>query len=226
MKILVVEDSKEINKILSNMFKDEGYEVISCFNAYEALKAFSNNKFFCVVTDLMMPIMSGEEFIKNIRPDYYGLIIAITAKTSIDDKLKVLGLGADDYIMKPFKKKEVILKIGNYAKKLNKSNHIVELNNGDFIFNYHDNLLKVHGIPIKLTSVEFLIIKYFIENLNKIIPREELMSVVYYDDLDVFDRAIDGHIKNLRKKIKQQSDQEYIKTVYGLGYKFVGDVNE
>lgn len=226
MKILIVEDNKGINDILTNLMKEEGYDVVSCNNAFDALKEFEEHSFFCVLTDLMMPIMSGEEFIKKIRTDYYGLIIAITAKTQLEDKLNVLTIGADDYIMKPFNKKEIILKVRNYANKINKSNHKQSLNGGEFVFNHHDNQLIVNQNIVNLTSVEFLIIKYFMKYLNKIISRDELMANVYYDDLDVFDRAVDGHIKNIRKKIKKYSDKEYIKTVYGLGYKLVGDADE
>ena len=226
MQILVVDDSPEINKILTDMLQSDGYNVISCSNAFDALKTFQENKFFCVITDLMMPIMSGEEFIRKIRTDYYGLIIAVTAKTGMDDKLNVLSLGADDYIAKPFNKQEILLKVRNYANKINKSNHKTSLNDGEFIFNFHDNILQINDNIIKLTSVEFLVVKTFVNGLNRIISRDDIMSAVYYDDLEVFDRAIDGHIKNIRKKIKQYSDREYIKTVYGLGYKLVGESDE
>lgn len=226
MNILIVEDNENINKILTNIMTSEGYNVTSCYNAFDAIEIFQSKSFFCVLTDLMMPVMSGEEFIKKIRVDYYGLIIAITAKTQLQDKLNVLKIGADDYIMKPFDKQEIIFKVRNYANKINKSNHIVRLNDGEFEFNYHDNKISVSRNEINLTSIEFLVLKYFLENLNKIVSREEIMNYVYYDDLDVFDRAIDGHIKNIRKKIKKHSDVDYIKTVYGLGYKMVGEVDE
>lgn len=226
MKILVVEDNIEINHIITNMLKKDGYEVTSCFNAIEALEAFSKDNYFCVVTDLMMPIMSGKELIKKIRVDYYGLIIAVTAKTGIDDKLNILSIGADDYIVKPFTKEEILLKIRNYHNKLMKSNHKVKLNNGEIIFNFHNNQLIVNNEIVNLTSIEYLIMKYFVNNLNRIISREELMRKVYYDDLDVFDRAIDGHIKNIRKKLSNLVDTKYIITVYGMGYKFIGEINE
>ncbi len=226
MNILLVEDNKEINSILTEMLKVDGYSVTSCFNAIDALTAFAKDDFFCVITDLMMPVMSGEELIKKIRTDYYGLIIAVTAKTRLDDKLNVLSLGADDYIVKPFNKDEILLKIRNYYSKLIKSNHKVSLNKGELVFNFHDNQLLIAGQIVTLTSVEYLIVKYFINNLNRIVSRDDIMREVYYDDLDVFDRAIDGHIKNIRKKISAIVSTEYILTVYGLGYKLVGQIYE
>lgn len=226
MNILLVEDNKEINSILTKMLEMDGYKVTSCLNAFDALSAFAKEKYFCVITDLMMPIMSGEDFIRKIRTDYYGLIIAVTAKTRLTDKLNVLSIGADDYIVKPFSKDEILLKIRNYYNKLLKSNHKVSLNKGELVFNFHDNQLLIAGNIVTLTSVEYLIIKCFINNLNHIVSREDIMRDVYYDDLDVFDRAVDGHIKNIRKKISALVCTEYILTVYGLGYKLVGQIHE
>lgn len=226
MKILILEDNVQINKILTELFTKEGFEVFSFNNGFDALKEFKEHKISCVLTDLMLPIMSGEEFIKKIRPDYYGLIIAITAKTLEEDKIKVLELGADDYILKPFNKREVLLKVKNYFSKLNKRNHITSLNNGEFIFNHHDNSLLINKDTITLTSLEFLTLSAFIDSVNKIVSRKTLLDKVYFNEIEIFDRVIDGHIKNIRKKIKQFTDTEYIKTVYGLGYKLVGDVDE
>jgi len=226
MKILVLEDNVEINKILTNLFEEQGYSVSSFDNAFDALEAFQKEKFNCVLTDLMLPIMSGEEFIRKIRTDYYGLIIAITAKVKEDDKIAVLELGADDYITKPFNRKEVLIKVTNYFNKINKSNHKTSINKGEFIFNHHDNTLLINKELVTLTSVEYLTLTVLVKSINKIISRDTILHSVYFNDIDVFDRVIDGHIKNIRKKIRKHTDTEYIKTVYGMGYKLVGDVDE
>ncbi len=226
MKIMILEDNVEINRILTELFQEEGYEVTSFYNAFDALKAFKDIKFSCVLTDLMLPIMNGEEFIKKIRTDYYGLIIAITAKANEADKLYVLELGADDYITKPFNKKEVLLKVNNYFKKINKSNHKISLNQGEFVYDYNDNKLSINKKYITLTRIEYLMLGVLLKSINKIITREFILQTIYYDDVNVFDRVIDGHIKNLRKKIKGFTDTEYIKTVYGMGYKLVGEADE
>lgn len=225
MKILILEDNIEINKILTNLFVNEGYEVVSFFNAFDALKEFNNSVINCVLTDLMLPIMSGEQFIKKIRTDYFGLIIAITAKTSNEDKLNVLELGADDYILKPFNKREIVLKVHNYFMKLNKSNHKTSLNSGEIVFNHHDNTLMINKNLITLTSVEYLTMKVLLDSINKIITRDVILNGIYTMDIDVFDRVIDGHIKKIRKKIRMYTDKDYILTVYGLGYKLVGEVD-
>ena len=226
MKIMILEDNIEINRIISESFQNEGYEVASFYNAFDAIEAFKHDKFHCVLTDLMLPIMSGEQFIKKIRVDYYGLIIAITAKVNDSDKLKVLELGADDYITKPFNKREVLLKVNNYIKKITRSNHTTSLNGGEFIYDFHNNNLRINKNEIILTSIEYLTLGELVKSLNKIITRESILQNIYYDDVDVFDRVIDGHIKKLRKKIKEHTATEYIKTVYGMGYKLVGVVDE
>ena len=225
MNILVVEDNLEINKIITKMLQSEGYNVTSCTNAFDALKSFSKNDYFCVITDLMMPIMSGEELIEKLRPNYLGLIIAVTAKTGIDDKLYTLSIGADDYIIKPFNRNEILFKIKNYYNKFIQTRKNISFNNGELIFNFNDNQLIVCNNIVELTAIEFLIVKFFIQNVNQVLSRDQIMKNVYYEDFNVFDRAIDGHIKNIRKKIADFVSKKYIHTVYGLGYKFVGEID-
>ncbi len=226
MKILIIEDTKQINDILTGIFTSNGYEVVSVDNAFDGLKKLEEERIVCVLTDLMLPILSGEDFIKKIRQSYNGLIIAITAKTSLADKLNVLELGADDYIMKPFNKVEILLKVRNYFKKLETSSKRISLNSGDLVFTESNNLLIVNSNEVVLTSVEYILVKTMMTSLNRIQTRDELIHSIYLDDLEVFDRAIDGHIKNIRKKIKKYSSVKYIETVYGLGYKFIGDKDE
>lgn len=226
MAILILEDNPDINQILTSLFQKEGYTVFSYDNVFDALEGFKSHNIQCVLTDLMLPIMSGESFIKKIREDFYGLIIAITAKSGEEDKLNVLSIGADDYIVKPFNKKEVLIKVNNYFLKLNRRNQISSLNNGEFKYNHKNNSLIVNGHPITLTSIEFLTLGVLMKSLNNIVTRNQIIEQVYHNDLDVFDRVIDGQIKKIRKKIKQHTDVEFIKTVYGLGYKLEGEIDE
>lgn len=222
--ILVLEDNIEINKLLTESLESEGYYVFSNFNGFEALNCFENNQIDCIVTDLMLPIMSGETFIKTVRKSSSVHIIVVSAKTTLEEKLEGLKLGADDYIIKPFSVDEVILKINNFFKKQSKTTY--SLNNGMITFNSEENLLNVEGQSIELTSIEYYIIKLLFERKGRIIARKDFVDYLYQNEKSVYDRIIDTHIKNIRKKVQAIKDIDIIKTVYGLGYKLVGEFDE
>jgi len=224
--ILVLEDNQEINEILSNTLKDEGYTVFSCFNAFDALEVFADERIGLIISDLMLPIKSGEEFIEDIRKTSTVHIIAITAKVNTTDKLHTLTIGADDYITKPFNKQEVVIKVNNYFKKLQVKDVYISINSGKFKLNTDNNELIINNNTITLTSVEYIMLKKMLESLNKIINRESFLDTLNYNNFEVFDRVVDTHIKNIRGKIKKVSNDNYIKTVYGLGYKLTGDLDE
>lgn len=224
--ILVLEDSIEINNIIKNKLIDLNYNVFQVFNAFEALKVFNNESIDLIITDLMLPIKSGEDFIKDIRTTSNVYIIIISAKIDLDNRLEGLSLGADDYIVKPFSSEELALKVKSYFKRKNRAYSNFSFNNQEFIYNSDNNLLQISHKEIELTTVEFLLLGALIKNANKILSRSQLLKLSYSDYTDVYDRVIDVHIKNVRKKIKQYTPTEYIKTIYGLGYKFEGEFDD
>ncbi len=201
--IIVLEDNKDINEILTNILLKEGYNVFSSFNAFDALKDFKNNYIDCIITDLMLPVMSGEDFIQEVRKTSAVHIIVISAKTSTLDKLEVLKIGADDYLFKPFLEEEVIIKLKNlFAKKAQKEEKIT-FNKKAVVFEEGKNQLEINHKVITLTSIEYKIIKKLIDNYNKIITREQFLNDIYSYGGDVFDRVIDVHIRNIRKKSRK-----------------------
>lgn len=224
--ILVLEDNKEINHFITKVLKDEGYQVFSAFDAFHAEDIFHQESIDLIVTDLMLPIKSGESFIKTIRKDSSIHIIIISAKSDLDDKLEGLKIGADDYLVKPFSKEELILKIRNYFKKQTKEEEKITMFNGDIVFSLENNVLLVKGHKVTLTAVEFQILKLLILHKDKVVSRTQILDYLYDYDIDVYDRVVDTHIKNIRKKIKQYYEYSFIKTVYGLGYTLVGEKND
>lgn len=220
--ILVVEDNKQINDMITDVLKHHQYHVLSFYNAIEALEAFHKNDIDCLITDLKLPVMSGEELISTIRQTSSVHIIVITAKTTIKDKLEVLELGADDYLYKPFVPQEIILKLDNLFAKM-PSRTTIDFHQGELSFTKGQNQMIINGTTIELTAKEYQMMEYLINHPDQIISRDDFMNRLYLHDEDIYDRVIDTHIKNIRQKIKQHTDTEYIKTVYGLGYKFVGD---
>jgi DNA-binding response OmpR family regulator len=224
--IIVLEDNKDINKILTNILLKEGYNVFPSFNAFDALNDFKENNIDCILTDLMLPIMSGEEFIQEIRKMSNVHIIVISAKTSNEDKLEGLKTGADDYLFKPFLEEEVKIKLENLFIKKDFNENITTFNKKEVIFHEGKTHIIINNVKIPLTSVEYQMLRLLIQEDNKVITREQFLNVLYTFDDEVFDRVIDVHIRNIRKKINKVYDKELIKTVYGLGYSFVGDPDD
>ena len=224
--IIVLEDNKDINQILTNILLKEGYNVFPSFNAFDALKDFKANHVDCILTDLMLPIMSGEEFIQEIRKESNVHIIIISAKTTNPDKLEGLKKGADDYLFKPFLEEEVIIKLENLFIKKDFKENITSFNKKEIVFQEGKPQIVINNDVISLTSVEYQMLRLLILENNKVITREQFLDVLYTFDDEVCDRVIDVHIRNIRKKIKKIYDKEIIKTVYGLGYSFIGDLDE
>jgi len=224
--ILVLEDNKDINLLLTRMLKNAGYEVFSAHNAFDALKIFKNRKVDCILTDLMLPIMSGEEFIQEVRKSSKVHIIIISAKTTTPDKLEGLRKGADDYLFKPFLEDEVLIKLKNFFDKKDYQEKTKTFNNREIVFVEGKNEIIVQKEKITLTTVEYQIIKLLIQESNKVITRDQFMDTLYSYGDEVFDRVIDVHIRNIRKKLKNINEKELIKTVYGLGYSWVGVLDE
>lgn len=224
--ILVLEDNKEINTVLSDLLKKAGYTVFSTYHAFEALKVFQDSKIDCIITDLMLPIMSGEEFIQEIRKTSRVHIIIISAKTTNIDKLEGLKFGADDYLFKPFLEEEVLIKLQNLFSKRDYEEMRKTFNNQEVVFIDGKVQLKLKDVEIHLTTVEYHIVKLLIQENNKVITREQFLDVLYAYGDEVYDRVIDVHIRNIRRKIKEVYQKELIKTVYGLGYSWVGVLDE
>lgn len=225
-KILVLEDNIEINNILSNTLKKLDYEVFSCFNGFDAMDVFSNEKIDVIITDLVLPIMSGERFIREVRKLSNVHILVISAKISLDEKLEGLRIGADDYLTKPFSPEEVVIKLCNYFKKKEHQNKILSLNDGEFIFEESKVDLIIYKNKISLTAIEYSILQYFSLRLNSVVTRTQLLNNIICDDKFVTERIVDTHIKNIRKKISAHTDTEFIKTIYGLGYSLTGSRDE
>ena len=225
-KILVLEDDHEINDILTSTLKSVGYEVHSCFNGFDAMDVFANHKIDAIITDLRLPIMSGERFIKEIRKLSNVHVLVVSAKISLEEKLEGLKIGADDYLTKPFSPEEVVLKLCNYFKKKEHQNRTISLNNGGLIFEESKVKLLSHNQSIELTAIEYSIVFFLFKRLNSVVTRDQILNNILCEDKFVTERIVDTHIKNIRKKISNVTDTEYIKTVYGLGYSLVGTRDE
>lgn len=225
-RVLVVDDEEEIVKVIKAYLEKDGYDVLVAYDGYEAIDKFEKNQVDFVVLDLMMPGLSGEDVCKKIRIKSSVPVLMLTAKVEEGDRIYGLDLGADDYLTKPFSPKELLARIRAILRRTNRDStikaQIIEINNGDLIIDTNKRDVIKKEKLLDITPTEFDILQLMAQNIGKVFSREELVIKVLGYDYEGYDRTIDAHIKNLRKKIEDK-DNKYIITVYGIGYKFMGE---
>lgn len=226
-KILVVDDEIKILEVVKSFLESRGYVVFTAENGRQAFNIFEKEAIAFVILDLMLPDISGEEICTELRKKSRVPIIMLTAKAEEEDMLKGLGIGADDYITKPFSLKELHARMeaiqrrtGNDLKPiLNRSS----FNEGDLMVDFESRTITKGDKEVNLTPNEYNILAAFIKYPNKVFTREDLIRTALGDEFEGYDRAVDSHIKNLRQKIESDNKNPvYIQTVHGVGYKFGG----
>ncbi|MEG1254867.1 MAG: response regulator transcription factor [Clostridium sp.] len=224
--ILVVEDDVDINNLIKKTLEKSGYEVTQAFSGSEASLRLEINDFNMILLDLMLPGITGEELIKNIRARKDIPVIVISAKSSLQDKVNVLNIGADDYITKPFQGEEVIARVNSHLRRCR--NTIVECEVEekrqykfkDLVLEEVSREVKLGGVSLALTGHEFEILNILIQNPDKVYSREILYEKVWKNGYYGEDNSVNVHISNIRRKIKEvEPNEEYIKTVWGIGFK-------
>ncbi len=218
-KILLIEDDTGIITPLSLYIEQSGYSVVVCQNGNDALDLFNAEKPVLVMLDINLPGKNGIEICEAIRSVSETPIIILSARESEDDKVMLLGLGADDYVSKPFSPRELMARIATIIKRIEsrkkiKTNKILTI--GNISIDAKNFSVEVAGAEVKLTKTEFAILEYFAKNTDSVIKRESLMKDIIGYDNYVYDRTIDTHVKNLRKKIGESVE---IETIRGIGYR-------
>lgn len=227
-KIFVVDDEIKILEVVKSYLEREGFSVITETNGNNVLDTFKKEKPDLVILDLMLPGISGEELCKRLRQFSNVPILMLTAKVQESDKINGFSIGADDYITKPFSPRELVMRVKAILRRTTDDVPLAEVmsfNNDDLVVDLRAHTVRKKGVVVNLTPNEFKILKILIRNPNRVFTREELIEKVMGFDYEGYDRTIDAHIKNLRQKIEDDTKNPvYIKTVYGVGYKF-GDGN-
>lgn len=225
--ILIVEDEKKISGIVRAYLEKEGFAVKLAETGEAALKLIKD-PFDLVILDLMLPDMHGEDICRIIRESSEAPVIMLTAKSSEEDRIKGLGIGADDYVVKPFSPKELVARVKAHLRRSGKSRKkLLSFNKGVLRINIANFEVFKENEPIILTPTEFKILLSLAENAGRVFSREQLVNIAQGYDFEGYDRTIDAHVKNLRHKIEKDSKEpEFIKTVYGFGYKFIGNPDE
>jgi DNA-binding response OmpR family regulator len=220
-KILVVDDEKKIVDILKAYLERDGYRVIAAYDGRSALELARHDSPDLVILDLMLPEFSGWDVCRELRRKSDVPIIMLTARDDTSDKIVGLELGADDYITKPFEPKEVLSRVRAVLRRSEGMVTLrVTLNVGDVIIDTEKRLVRRGDREIILTPIEFELIRVMAENPGRVYSRMQLLDRIQGDAYEGYERTIDSHIKNLRKKLELDPEHpRYIITVYGVGYK-------
>ncbi len=221
-RILVIEDENKIAEIVKAYLEKEKFEVAVADTGQKAITVLKKG-FDLVILDLMLPDMEGEDICRMIRKDSYVPIIMLTAKSEEDDRIKGLGIGADDYVVKPFSPRELVARVKALLRRAKGAKESISFNRGDLVIDSSRFEVRKEGSPVVLTPTEFRLLRCLAEHAGQVFTRLQLVNVILGYDFEGYDRTIDAHIKNIRHKIEDnQRNPSYLKTVYGVGYKFIG----
>lgn len=225
-RILVIEDEAKIAEIVKAYLEKDGFMVVTAPNGETAMSRLSDG-FDLIILDLMLPDMDGEDICKAIREDSDVPIIMLTAKSEEEDRITGLGIGADDYVVKPFSPRELVARVKALLRRVKGTKEVKSFNKGDLVIDSSRFEVIKKGNHVVLTPTEFKLLQCISAHQGQVFTRLQLVNVILGYDFEGYDRTIDAHIKNIRHKIEDdQRNPAYIKTVYGVGYKFIGQPDE
>ena len=219
MKILIVEDEKTINKLVSKRLSEAGYSVVSCWDGEEALNTLKTDTFDGIVMDIMMPKMSGLEVLERMQElDITTPVLLLTAKDSIKDRVTGLDLGAHDYLVKPFHFDELLARVRAMLRVKSSNNRQDVMQVADLILDMKKHIVTRNGKVIDLTAKEFEVLEYLMKYEGEVLSRERIESEIWKTDYCGVTNDIDVYIRYLRKKIDDDYSVKLIQTIRGVGY--------
>lgn len=222
MKLLIIEDEKDLSDSICEYLNSEQFFCETASEFHAASEKIHMNDYACIILDITLPNGSGLALLKEIKKQNKedGVLI-ISARSSIDDKIEGLNLGADDYLAKPFHLAELSARVAAIIrrKSFGGKNQIIL---DEMVLDIHEKSLRIGKEQISLTRTEYELLLYLVSNKNRVVTKESIVEHIWGDNMDMIDNYdhIYAHIKNLRKKMMQAGCPDYIKAVYGMGYKF------
>ena len=214
-RILIIEDDISIHECLEELLRNNGYDTCNAYSGTEALLLLEKEKYDLILLDLMLPGMNGEQIIEKIKDTP---IIVISAKISSDDKVNCLLSGANDYITKPFDSKELLARIEVQLRN-NKNSGLDNLKYKELELLNDNHTLLVNNNKVSLTKTEYAILKQLLLNKTQVITKNKLLDLISIDTEDCDENSLRVHISNLRRKIKEYAEEEYIESIWGIGFK-------
>ena len=219
-RVLVVDDDAKTVELVKLYLNRDGYKVLKAYDGVEALRLAREGHPDLIVLDLMLPGIDGLEVCRTLRGESDVPIIMLTARTTDEDKLAGLGLGADDYVTKPFSPRELAARVRTVLSRLARERGPAEIKCGELTVNFLKQEASLAGRPLHLTTVELKLLGVLVKEPGRVFSRAELIEKALGYNYEGFDRTIDVHILNLRRKLEPDpSHPSYIKTVHGAGYK-------
>lgn len=220
-KILLVEDDIEINQLLTDFLKENGYQVESQYNGLHVLDSLHHEQIDLILLDIMLPYRSGDAIIVDVRKFSTVPVIMISAKETIQNKVDLLRLGADDYITKPFDMEEVLARVESNLRRVQfQSGSSKVLAYNGLTMDLEKNIVSLNNTELLLTAKEFAIMELLLQYPDKVFSKSNLFQSVWHTEYLCEDNTLNVHISNLRNKLKAVCpDKEYIETVWGIGYR-------
>ncbi|MGI6440432.1 MAG: response regulator transcription factor [Peptoniphilaceae bacterium] len=225
--VLVVDDDKEIARAICLLLEKEGYDTIAAYNGMEALDIAMNQEVHLMILDLMMPVMDGMSALMKLRKKKNIPVLILSAKTQDHDKIDGLSAGADDYITKPYNPRELVARVKSHLRRFFwLGDHVhnpsaEEIRQGGLLLNANKRSLHVDGEPVRITKKEFGILSLLMRSPSKVFTSDEIYRAVWNSEPYNVENLIMVHISRLREKIEiNPREPQYIKVVWGVGYKF------
>jgi DNA-binding response OmpR family regulator len=223
-QILVIEDDPHIQKILHRLFREQGYSVTVCGDGQAGLEAFRLGKHSAVILDLVLPGIFGRDLCKIMKAEQAGVpVIVLSAISEVADKVLLLELGADDYMTKPFSPRELMARVQAALRRPRvQPAATTTYSFGECELDFAKMSARRGGKPVTLTAHEFKLLKYFVENAERVLSREELLNEVWGYNSYPTTRTVDNQILKLRQKLEPDAaEPHHLQTIYGAGYRFV-----
>ena len=223
---LVIEDDKSVSQLIRLYLAEDGYRVLNAEDGLSGLKMATEESPDIVLLDLNLPGMDGLEVCRNIREKSDLPIIMVTARVEEDDRLDGLDMGADDYVSKPFSPRELVARVNAVMRRTSQANKKrdeigEQFKLGDLVIDLSRRSASIKGAEVELTPTEFRLLTFFIESPNRTVSRQQIIDNVFGYDFSGYDRTVDTHVSNLRKKLEVANpERKHLKTMYGFGYRF------
>ena len=219
--ILIVEDDVHINQIVTDALNKQGMQCTQAYSGTEARLHIQHQKFDLIILDLMLPGLSGEDFIKALRTDMDKStpVIILSSKDKLDHKLELFRYGADDYMTKPFEVEELLARVHVQLKRSSENEQTRTLKHNGLVIDIDNFSASINGEPLALTRKEFKILELLIKHPTRIFTKRDLYELAWEEIYIGEDKTITVHVSNLRQKIKAHTDEPYIDTVWGIGFR-------
>lgn len=218
-QILIIEDDTDINNLIREALGKAGYDCRQAFSGTEGLLYFQTEPFSLVLLDLMLPGINGEELLGKLRAVANVPVIILSAKDSLDSKVGLLEAGAEDYITKPFEIEELLARVKVQLRRTETGPAANEFTHKSLILNLTDRTVRIKGEAVTFTKQEFKILELLMKHPNRVFSKQDFYDYAWDEDYIGEDKTINMHISNIRKKIKKVCEEEYIETVWGIGFK-------